>query len=136
MFDGYQVVYNFSAVMDSKSGKAVISVANALFLPWATETDIKTRRYQATIKCEAANLWGKIVPDNDISCQGNPCLFNIEADPCERNNVAKLYPAITTQLYEILKFYRTSLIPQINKPVDVFRANPKLWNNTWSTWIS
>lgn len=106
-------------------------------MSWANEYAIKTRRYQATIKCESTNLWDKTEKkENEASCQTSPCLFNIVTDPCEKNNVAKLYPAITTELYNILKYYRMGLIPQISQPVDAFRADPKLWNNTWSTWIN
>lgn len=134
IFDGYKTSYNITAVIDSKSGKAVASIANALFLPWASELDIKNRRSQATIRCDSAPLWPTGTSTNTMSCQVTPCLFNIENDPCERNNVARQFPAITTQLYDILKFYRLSLVPQINQPVDAFGSNPKLFNNTWSTW--
>lgn len=135
IFDGYKTTYNISAVIDSKSGKAIASIANALFLPWANELEIQNRRSQATVRCDSAPLWPTGTPNtNMMSCQITPCLFNIENDPCERNNVARQFPTITTQLYDILKFYRLSLIPQINQPVDAFAANPKLFNNTWSTW--
>lgn len=106
------------------------AMAKSLFVSWTNEVDIKTRRQQATITCESSNFWGDI---GQMSCQTSPCLFNIDADPCERNNVARLYPTITSQLYDILKYYRLSLVPQITQPVDA-RANPKLWNNTWTTW--
>jgi hypothetical protein len=71
-----------------------------------------------------------------VDCKTSPCLFNIETDPCERNNLAKIYPIITTQLYDVLKFHRTSLVPQLNQPVDAFRADPRLWNYTWTTWVT
>lgn len=134
MFDSSRITYNISAILESRSGRALISVANAIFLPWATEYEIKTRRYQATIRCDTST-WDERVSSN-VDCRSSPCLFNLETDPCERNNLAKIYPIITSQLYDVLKFHRTSLVPQINQPVDALRANPKLWNYTWSTWVT
>ncbi|XP_065211898.1 arylsulfatase B-like [Planococcus citri] len=134
IFDGYRTTYNITAVIGSKSGKAVSGIANELFLPVANEIDMQNRRSQATIRCDSASLWPTGTTGNVLSCQVTPCLFNIDNDPCERNNVARQFPSITTQLYDILKFHRLSLVPQINQAVDAFSANPKLFNSTWSTW--
>lgn len=154
MFDGYGQVYNTSAVVGSKSGQAIKSVANSLFVPWADEKTIEMRRRQATVRCyrtwdttsglfanenetgdRLKTIGGGIVT-NSSSCRGSPCLFNVDVDPCETTNLASQYPAIASHLYEILRFYRTTLVPQITQPPDAARANPKLWHRTWSPWVS
>jgi hypothetical protein len=64
-----------------------------------------------------------------------PCLFNIYKDPCEENNVSGMNADIATELYNILVRHRRSLVPQLNKPLDVDGADPTKFNNTWSSWL-
>lgn len=62
-----------------------------------------------------------------------PCLFNIEKDPCEMVNLAEKRPMIMAILERILMKYRLTVIPPSNLDGDP-RANPSLWNNTWTSW--
>lgn len=62
-----------------------------------------------------------------------PCLFNIEQDPCEMVNLAERRPVIMAILERILMKYRITAIPASNLDGDP-RADPTLWNNTWTSW--
>lgn len=62
-----------------------------------------------------------------------PCLFNIEKDPCEMVNLADRRPVILAILERILMKYRLTVIPPSNVDGDP-RADPSLWNNTWTSW--
>ncbi len=154
IFDGYRTTYNVSAVIDSRSGRAIKEMADTLYIRWASEDDIKAKRHRATVTCDLSlptTDWtldsgnGRVgvtsspTPASNnvdrLSCRRRPCLFNIESDPCERNNVAASYPTIVARLYDMLRYYGKLLVPQITQPVDPFRADPKLWNYTWSPWV-
>lgn len=70
-----------------------------------------------------------------IDCQKTSCLFNIIEDPCEQINIAENFPFLTNHFEGILSNIRLSKYPEdplINDP----RANPDLFNGTWSFWIS
>ncbi|XP_017798532.1 PREDICTED: arylsulfatase B-like [Habropoda laboriosa] len=62
-----------------------------------------------------------------------PCLFNIEKDPCEMVNLADRRPVIVAILERVLMKYRVTAIPPSNLDGDP-RADPSLWNNTWTSW--
>lgn len=62
-----------------------------------------------------------------------PCLFNIEKDPCEMVNLADKRPVILAILERTLMKYRVTVIPPSNLDGDP-RADPSLWNNTWTSW--
>lgn len=65
-------------------------------------------------------------PKNEI------CLFNIKEDPCEQTNKAKDEPKILNELLEAVSKYQP--VTPLNKPADP-RADPKLWNFTWTNWM-
>ena len=50
-------------------------------------------------------------------------LFNITADPNERNNVADQYPEVVKQLKERIEYYNVTHIEQLNPPFDP-KSNP------------
>lgn len=60
-----------------------------------------------------------------------PCLFHIEEDPCELNNVARTYPNILADMLGELAIYRKSAVPPQNLPLDP-SGNPKYWDNVWT----
>ncbi|XP_017760255.1 PREDICTED: arylsulfatase B-like [Eufriesea mexicana] len=93
-----------------------------------TAENISELRKKAQIKCN--------VKEKDrISCDPMkaPCLFNIEKDPCEMVNLADRRPVILAILERILMKYRLTVIPPSNLDGDP-RADPSLWNNTWTSW--
>lgn len=61
------------------------------------------------------------------------CLFNLEKDPCERINLAKLLPDVVEILEIRLKELKKTVAKPLNTPGDPF-SNPYLYNNTWTNW--
>ncbi|XP_053973145.1 arylsulfatase B-like [Hylaeus volcanicus] len=93
-----------------------------------TAEEITKLRRSAQIKC---NVHQK----DEVACNPMraPCLFNINKDPCEMVNLAEKRPVILAILERILLKYRVTTIPPSNLDGDP-RANPALWNNTWTSW--
>lgn len=60
-----------------------------------------------------------------------PCLFDIENDPCELNNVAQTYPSILEALLKELDKYKQSALPPSNTPLDP-KGDPAHWNYVWT----
>ncbi|CAL1272786.1 unnamed protein product [Larinioides sclopetarius] len=75
-------------------------------------------------------------PDNaSTNCKPmeSPCLFDIESDPCEYNNLAKTSPQIAQELEELLNQYRMKAVPVRNQPMDP-AGNPKYHGYAWIPW--
>ncbi|VVC38318.1 Alkaline-phosphatase-like, core domain,Alkaline phosphatase-like, alpha/beta/alpha,Sulfatase, N- [Cinara cedri] len=128
-----RVPYNATAVVYSHVGRALARLWDTL--PYAfggtSVRDVLALRYDSTVRCNRP----KAGPRTRTPCTaGEVCLFNLVADPCETNNVAKKHFTVSTQLYEALKYYKRLLIPQTNRPFDP-AANPARFNNTWSSWV-
>ncbi|KAF6029584.1 hypothetical protein EB796_012153 [Bugula neritina] len=105
------------------------------------------------IKCCMTSMNGwypeqKYVPTNQnpyISCgernsslpactKDKPCLFDIQSDPCEYNNIASLKPELSKWLLEKLEAFADAAQPPRNKPSDP-AAFPSLHNNHWTDWL-
>lgn len=63
------------------------------------------------------------------------CLFKIDEDPCEMNNIAatKKGRRIVTDLNEIIQNYRKVMVPPRNQPKDP-NSDPIFHNLTWTYW--
>ena len=61
-------------------------------------------------------------------------LFNITADPNERNNVADNYPEVVKQLKERIEYYNSTHIHQIITPFDP-KCNPANFGGVWTPWL-
>ena len=61
-------------------------------------------------------------------------LFNITADPNERNNVADQYPDKVLKLKERIKYYDSTDVEQLDPPLDQ-KSNPLRYNNVWTPWL-
>ena len=61
-------------------------------------------------------------------------LFNITADPNERNNVASQYPEVVKQLKERIEYYNSTHIEQLDPPIDP-RSNPSNFGGVWTPWM-
>lgn len=122
--------FNFNSIIDSKTYQSLLQLSRSTFVPISSTFKMRSLREQATIRCGVS-----LGPMSPSPCPNGPCLFNLETDPCEKVNVAFSRQDISSQLYELLKFYRTTLVPQINKPVDTLQADPKRFNDTWNPWI-
>lgn len=132
LFDGHygdtrspsNPIYNISKVVSSKVNRAL----STLYIPTAHPSQMRALRRQATITCSSG-------PSSLPRCDQRPCLFNLERDPCEWVDIAANNTLVTQKLYEELVKFRSTLVPQTNKPVDTFGADPRKWNNTWTTWM-
>lgn len=83
-------------------------------------------RHQSNIQCyKNIDVTAICKPLNE------PCLFNIEDDPCELNNVAEAYPNILNTLLKELIKYKESAVPPNNTPLDPI-GDPKNWNYVWT----
>lgn len=120
--------YNITAVTHSLTGEAIASLFPTS-LP--DEEEMLQLRAESTLKCT--------MPTNSTPCEpminSKPCLFDLETDPCERNNLADSYPEVLLEMLGLVKKYEATLVPQLNKPADVEGADPRKFNNTWSPWI-
>ena len=61
-------------------------------------------------------------------------LFNLTADPNERNNVADKYPEIVEQLKGRIEYYNSTHIKQLNPPFDP-KCNPSKFEGVWTPWL-
>lgn len=59
------------------------------------------------------------------------CLFDIETDPCELNNLAQAHPDIVEAMINELEKYRKSAVPPNNTPLDL-KGDPKNYNYVWT----
>lgn len=125
-----RIIYNVSAVIESRAGRILSRLSDSLYLPKLSIRDILATRSEATVRCNTQQG-----PSSRSPCpRGEACLFDMASDPCETTNLAKRYLDVSTQLYQVLKYYRRQLVAQTNQPIDV-NANPTRFNNTWSTWM-
>lgn len=65
----------------------------------------------------------------------NVWLFNVTADPTERNDVATMHPLVVAQLKECIEVYNSTHIPQLNLPFDP-KADPKNFEGIWTPWLT
>ena len=76
-----------------------------------------------------------------LPCGDKPCLFNIEADPCEYRDLAKdqKYENLYLYLYNMLMAYyesqQLSLRAYYDDQFDTERGNPAVNNGYWEPWI-
>ncbi|CAG0883947.1 unnamed protein product [Cyprideis torosa] len=63
----------------------------------------------------------------------HPCLFDVEADPCEYHNLAEEKPEIVNELLARLAEYNATAVPPVNQPPDP-AADPALWGGFWTNW--
>lgn len=106
------------AVIGSLAGRAVASVGIKL-----KPEKVHELRNGAMINCSSKNSTCKPL----IA----PCLFNVQQDPCEENNLANEFPTILKKLQEEIKKFNDTAIPPGNLPWDD-RGNPELWDHTWN----
>ncbi|XP_015593015.1 arylsulfatase B [Cephus cinctus] len=118
---GEEWIYNIGAVIGSLVGRAVTALGLNL-----TSTNIRKLQREVQVNC----IW-----QNRSSSNCNPlvssCLFNIEDDPCEQNNVASQNPQIVEELRKQILRWNATAVPPGNLIWDP-RADPALWDHTWN----
>uniref|UniRef100_A0A336MIA9 CSON000254 protein n=1 Tax=Culicoides sonorensis TaxID=179676 RepID=A0A336MIA9_CULSO len=112
--------YNVENVHKSHAGSALHSLG---LLP--DDNKIRELRLNADINCS------NITSTSHCNPLEAPCLFNVVSDPCERHNLAKLYPTILNAILDRLKYHNSTALPPNNVPTDP-RGDPRLWDYTWT----
>ena len=72
-------------------------------------------------------------PDNVSHCNKRHCLFDIENDPCEYNDLSDSYGDKYELLKSRLNSYKSGMVPSRKQPADKM-ANPKLHGGVWMPW--
>ena len=64
-------------------------------------------RAEATITCQSS--------ESSKTCNVEEgCLFSIDQDPCEKNNVLSLYPDVVAQIKNLVKDFEDQAVPPTN----------------------
>jgi arylsulfatase B len=141
IFDGYLgEIQKFEMGTDSYSNIVLSSrVGKALMDPKALRSDkinltpvkISNLRRQSKISCN--DLDNPIISCNPLEA---PCLFNIIADPCERKNLADIFPSTLSRLRQRMIDLARNAAPSQRTAVTDPRCDPSLHQGTWSWWIA
>lgn len=113
--------YDVGAVLSSMAADAITSCTTP-----ATRQELEILRLQATVRCDAPVLR----PCKPLQ---EPCVFDVVADPCERQNLYDKNSKILRILEEEMAAYRRTAVKPNNRRSDKF-ADPKYWNYTWTYW--
>lgn len=80
------------------------------------------------------NLERHLLSYNKNSTHKNVWLFNITADPCERQDLADQRPDVVQQLLARLAYYNQTAVP-VYFPPDDPRAEPSRHGGAWVPWV-
>jgi hypothetical protein len=122
-------LYNYTGVITSPVSKAIIALnVNSSAAELQIEK-IAGIRLNATVVCK----------ESGRHYIGGPychsyCLFDLEVDPCETNNLISMYPNVTDSLMQKLQQFKKEMVPDLAKRIDQ-ASNPHLFNNTWACWL-
>lgn len=99
--------------------KTVFESESAKFLPSLDLETIKSMRERATVYCGNTATY----------CNANkaPCLFNINEDPCELNNLADSHPNELNFMLKRLEHHLSNLVPSRRRFTDE-NCDPKYFN--------
>ncbi|XP_055593883.1 arylsulfatase B [Uranotaenia lowii] len=111
-------VYNLTAI---HSCPTAIALSKMKILP--LDSEILELRTQASINC------GNIV-GNHCNPLEEPCLFDVEKDPCEMENLADQFPEVLAMMLDRLEAYNETAVPPGNMALDL-KGDPKFWGYTW-----
>lgn len=94
------------------------------------EINISSLRLEATLKCPEVDATSR-------PCQPliAPCLFDIDEDPCERNNLYEEHrnESFVLELWQRIEQYGRLARQPGNKPDDPM-CDPRYYNNEWTWW--
>ncbi|XP_040161682.1 arylsulfatase B isoform X1 [Anopheles arabiensis] len=112
--------YALDKLANSPAGKVMEELS---LLP--TPERITQLRREATVSCGAgAHMASECDPLE------RPCLYDVESDPCEYNNLAEEHLHILQSLLARLADYNSTAVPPSNLEDDP-RGEPQHWNFTW-----
>jgi hypothetical protein len=122
--------YNDTGVITSLVSKAIIALnVNRSARELQLREKIRRIRLNATVVCEGSGRHYIGGP----YCHSY-CLFDLEEDPCETNNLISTYPNVTDSLMKKLQQFKKEMAPELTKPIDR-ASNPLFFNNTWMCWL-
>jgi hypothetical protein len=122
--------YNDTGVITSPVSKAIIALnVNSSARELQLREKIRRIRLNATVVCEGSGRHHIGGP----YCHSY-CLFDLEEDPCETNNLISTYPIVTDSLMKKLQQFKKEMVPELTKPIDP-ASNPLFFNNTWACWL-
>ncbi|KAH1011935.1 hypothetical protein HUJ04_001203 [Dendroctonus ponderosae] len=117
--------YDLEAVLQSAVNQAIQTVPGSVSL---TLERIQQLRTQLDISgCNGKRRAA------DLPCLGE-CLFDLENDPCETENLFDRKPVVGANLKRKLRRYFSQLVPSRNRKIDL-NSNPKNCNGTWFPWL-
>jgi hypothetical protein len=122
--------YDNTRVITSPVYKAI----NALYVNTSTKEHqlndkIKQMRTEAAVNCDGS----KRIYIGGPYCSSF-CLFDLDKDPCETNNLVSKYPEVAEALKKKLEQFRSEMVPELTRPTDP-ASNPSFFNNTWVCWL-
>ncbi|GBP48052.1 Arylsulfatase B [Eumeta japonica] len=91
---------------------------------------VLSKRRRLTVQCGSSG-------NTNVTCQPTEdkmCLYDIERDPCERNDLSTDLPEVANRLYRMVKEEWDKRIP---RTVPMFRdpdSRPSINNYTWTNW--
>ncbi|XP_050521979.1 arylsulfatase B-like isoform X2 [Daktulosphaira vitifoliae] len=129
--------FNYSDMVLSSIVGQIMSKTN-LDRKSLSDDEILRLRQQSKVNCARYNK-------NSKPCQPRrrPCLFNVVKDPCEQVNLnynpnSRMQALVKSKVEyfeRLLDNYRGVLLVQpVNQRTSGRVADPKLYNNTWSSW--
>jgi hypothetical protein len=122
--------YNYTGVITSPVSKSIIALnVNSSATELKLRGKIRRIRLDATVVCEGSKRHYIGGP----YCHSY-CLFDLEEDPCETNNLISTYPHVAESLMKKLQQFKKEMVPELTKPLDR-ASNPLFFNNTWVCWL-
>uniref|UniRef100_A0A182MQ07 Sulfatase N-terminal domain-containing protein n=1 Tax=Anopheles culicifacies TaxID=139723 RepID=A0A182MQ07_9DIPT len=112
--------YSLEAVANSSAGRVMVELD---LLP--SHERITQLRREGTVSCGAGAHMA-----NECNPLEGACLFDVESDPCEYNNLADEQLHTLQDLLARLADYNSTAVPPTNLQDDL-RGAPELWNYTW-----
>lgn len=96
---------------------------------WYKPEGIDVNKVNFTVKC--AKMDHSLPPCNKLT---SPCLYDLDSDPCEYNNIAHKFPQIVKDLHTELLEFAGAAQPPRNCP-DYKWADPIYHDGNWTPYI-
>jgi arylsulfatase B len=122
-------------VLSSRVGKALTDKNSLKVLKVnLTPAKIQILRKKSQISCNEAD--NPIKDETKCNPLKSPCLFNIFTDPCERKNLAELFPETLRKLTQRMKDLVKTAAAARRIPYSDPECNPEKHNGTWNWWVA
>ena len=89
--------------------------------------------YNSSGKATSVIQCGPKKPDTVRNCDIRHCLFNLQQDPCEYNDLSAQYPRVVRKLKRRIERYRRGMVKQRNRRREE-EADPDLHGSVWGPW--